>query len=342
MKALIAIALAAACTSSPAADKTYRFGPFSLAPGEEQTDTCVSITLGNTEPIYVNSVEMVGATGIHHSNWFWVPDNTAFPAPDGVWSCSQYHFDTAAAALFGGVLFAQSTQATRETQAFPPGAAIKIMPHAKILGNLHLLNAGDTTLSVPLSLTLHAVADKDVTAQLAGFAMENQAIALPPHATSRFAVECDFTEQWQTLYSQGLVASPAPDFKIYHALPHYHALGAGLTFEAVRDDGSGVDTIWTTDGRVGDTLGGTLAPPFDITGHAKLRFSCTYDNPRDVSVGWGNGDQEMCIVFAFTDSTYTWDAGVLSAGDPGPMVLDGSVMTYTAPACKVVAADATH
>ncbi len=343
MKALFSVAMLAACTaSSPDAAKTYRFGPFPLDPGQEETDTCVSVSLNNAEPIYVNTVDMVGATGIHHSNWFWVPDNDAFPSPDGTWSCSQYHFDTAAAAEFGGVLFAQSTQATHETQAFPEGAAIKISPHAKIIGNLHLLNTGDSSLSVPLSLTIHPIPAKDVVSVMVGFAMENQSILLPPQATSRFSVECDFTDSWSYLYSMHLVDSPVPNFKIYHALPHYHALGVGMTFEAVRDSDGGADTIWTTAGRIGDTLGGMLDPPFDVTGHSKLRFSCEYTNPRTATVGWGNGDQEMCIMFAFTDSTYTWDAGVLSSGDPGPMVLDGNVMSYTAPTCKVVAADATH
>jgi len=119
-KISVSILLACAACGTDAADtapSTYAFGPFTLTPGQELTDLCVSATLHNEAPIYVNSIDMAGATGIHHSNWFWVPDSESFVGPDGSWSCSEHNYDQAAAALFGGVLFAQSTQATQEEQS---------------------------------------------------------------------------------------------------------------------------------------------------------------------------------------------------------------------------------
>ena len=339
----VMVVLGAACgTDSQDAANTYKFGPIPLAAGQELTDTCVSATLHNDAPLYINSIEMVGAVGIHHSNWFWVPDNESFVGPDGMWSCNDYHFDQAAAALFGGVLFAQSTQATEEVQAFPAGAAIKIPPHARIVANIHLVNASDANLSVPLALTLHPIAAADATTVLAGFALENESIALPPHVTSQFGVECDLSQTWQNLYAQGLVNSDHIDIKIYHALSHYHSFGTALTFEAIRDSDGGVDTIWSTSAKIGDHLGGMLDPPFDLTGHSKVRVSCTYDNPGDTTITWGNGGQEMCIVFAFTDSNYAWSGGELNQGDPGPSVTSNGIIDFTAPGCQVVTADAQH
>ena len=85
---LLALCLTvAACGESPSAPapQTFEFGPYTLAPGQEITGQCVSVTLGNEEPLYVNAVELTTGAGFHHSNWFWVPD-TMFTGEDGTWN----------------------------------------------------------------------------------------------------------------------------------------------------------------------------------------------------------------------------------------------------------------
>ncbi len=335
MKALIAMVILGACTaSSPDAPRTFKFGPFPLGPSSEQTDLCVAVTLHNKDPLYINSVQMAGATGIHHSNWFWVPDNDRWSGfPEGTFSCSAGDgtrpFDQQAATYDGGVLFAQSTQATNEVQAFPAGSVIRIEPNARIIADIHLLNPSDNSISVPLDLTLTPIAEKDVTTVLAGFAMENLSIALPPQQMSRFTVECDLSQN-----PGGLPWN----FSFYHALAHYHKLGVALSLDAIRDSDGGVDTIWSTESLIGDELGGMLDPPFDMTGHSKIRLSCTYDNTTSNTVTWGNGAGEMCIAFAYTDAGYAWTAGLVSQGDPGPSVTNNGVVEFTAPLSSCVMA----
>src|SRR5262245_59443573 len=92
-----------------------------VAPATESTDLCASWRLDNDRVLYVNQVDMEAGAGWHHSNWFFVPEAT-FSEDDGVWRCG-VDFDAVKAALTGGVLFAQSTQATDETQGFQQGAA---------------------------------------------------------------------------------------------------------------------------------------------------------------------------------------------------------------------------
>ncbi len=342
---LFVVALAACGTDADAIPQlTYRFGPFAVDPGGEQTDLCVAVTLHNQAPLYVNSVAMVGAPGLHHSNWFWVPNNDRWNGfPEGSFSCAAGNgtrpFDQQVAAVDGGVLFAQSTQAPSDTQEFPVGAAIRIEPNARIIADIHLLNVTDASISVPLDLTLSQIAEHDVTSLLHGFSMENLAIALPPPAKSKFVVECDLGPSWQNLYSLHEVTSDHVDFKFFHALAHYHKLGTGLTFEAIRDSDGGADTIWTTKNGIGDELGGMLAPPFDMTGHSKVRLTCEYDNPNSTTISWGNGAGEMCIAFAYTDSTYTWTAGQINTtDDPGAGIADNGTFTFTAPKCSGVVA----
>jgi len=347
--ALTSLLLVAACGAEPVdptAARTFEFGPFAMQPGEELTDLCVAATLDNDEPMYINAVEMNGALGIHHSNWFWVPDNLAFNFPDGAWNCSDgggvgHPFTQEAAGFFGGVLFAQSTQATHEVQAFPTGAAIRVPPHSRVIATVHLLNLGDDSLTVPLSLTLRPIAEQDAEKVLVGFVMMNESIALPPLKASKFTVECDLAPQWKMLYDQGRVASETIDIKLYHALSHYHSLGTGLTFEALRDGDGGGEMVWETNTRIGgDKLGGMLDPPFDLAGHSKLRFSCSFDNTRDTTVTWGNGDGEMCIMFGFSDSPYVWSAGVVTGGNPGPSAEVNGVTEFTATGCTVLAVEA--
>ena len=103
-----------ACTGAddgnvdPAAPRSYDFGPFQLGAGEEVTKNCVQISLNNDDYIYINAVELTTGPGFHHSNWFYVPSHV-FEGEDGVFTCDDRNFNEPAAAIFGGVLFAQST-----------------------------------------------------------------------------------------------------------------------------------------------------------------------------------------------------------------------------------------
>jgi len=231
--------LLAACgndhSSAPDANSLtlqFDFGPFALAPSQEITDDCVQGTLHNDDYVNVNAVELTTATGFHHSNWFWVPENKFSDATDGIFDCSAAGFNEGVAAIYGGVVFAQSTQATHEIQSFAPGVVVRIPPHSKIIAGVHLLNASDNQLSVPLELKLTPIPDAEVTTTLAGISFENHALALPPMANSSFTQECDI----DPLYQQQVGVDP--NFNIYYALGHYHTLGTGLTLEAVRPDGT--------------------------------------------------------------------------------------------------------
>lgn len=340
MRTLIAASLLfGACASDtgtpsdPTAQQTFEFGPYSLAPGEEVTKTCVQISLHNADTMFVNSVELTTGPGFHHSNWFFVPETT-FAGEDGSWNCADRNFNEPAAAVFGGVLFAQSTQAPHELQQFPGGVALKIPPHSKIVSQIHLLNPTDAPLGVTPKIAITPILEASVTTLLAGISFQDQALGLPPHMRSRFSTECEIGTKHQQLFGR------APDFQIYYALAHYHELGTKLTLEAVKPTGESA-MVYTTENNVGDVLGGPLDPLFSMSGYTKLRLTCEFENPRDRTVGWGVGDQEMCVFLAFSDSTYQWGGGVLEEDPPGNPMLDGTTMTYSNN-CSVYAIDATR
>jgi hypothetical protein len=326
------LAVVAACsgtvTNPAVGPQTFDFGPFTLQPEQELTDQCVQITLHNTTDLYVNSVHLETGPGFHHSNWFWMPEPD-IQGSDGTFTCTDRGFSEAVGAIYGGVVFAQSTQSPDDTQAFAPGAAIKIPANSRLVAAIHLLNPGETPLTLRPKITLTGIAEGDVTTQLAAISFEDQALGLPPNAQSAFSLDCDLGSA-----SQNAVGGP-PSFNIYYTLAHYHALGIGMTVEAVKPDDTST-MIFQTQNTIGDALGATIDPAFDMTGYTRLRVTCNYYNSTADVVKWGVGNQEMCVFLAFTDSPFDWGGGAVTPDPPGdPTDVDG-VMTYSH-ACTVYA-----
>ena len=331
---LLALLALAACSGDddPYALKTYAFGPYTVDAGEEQTSKCVQITLGNAEPVHVNSVELTTGPGFHHSNWFFVPEHV-FPGEDGTYECDDRNFNIAVAAIYGGVFFAQSTQSSHEVQAFPPGMVVKLPPKTKLVAQIHLLNRSDEPLTIQPKIALDPLPPAEVTTTLAGISMEFHPLSLPPRKQSRFSVDCDLGPLHQENFERD------PDFNIYYTLAHYHEYGTRMMLEAVKPDGTAA-TIYTTQNAVGDALGGTLDPAFSMAGYTRLRLSCEYYNDTDSMIYYGNGDGEMCVFLAFSDSRNNWGGGVLDTNpEPGSGVDDNGVMAFTR-TCQLFTNDA--
>jgi hypothetical protein len=348
--AFSACAALAACGTDHSASPpiTFQFGPYTLQPQQDITTLCVQYTLDNDEPLYVNSVRLNTGLGFHHSNWFWVPEHV-FPGPhwngqdssshldDGTFTCTDRNFDQGVAALFGGVVTAQSTQTPDATMAFPPGIDIVIPAHSKIVGTIHLLNTSDGVLSPHPYMTLTREGADQVTTKLAAMSFENQSIALPPMMQSSFTVDCDLAAADQPPPTPNW---PAPDFHVYYALAHYHQFGTGMQIEALREDDQTSTMLFQTSASIGDSLGAQLEPTFEFTGYNHLRFTCDYYNSTGSTITWGEDvDSEMCVFLAFTDSPMNWGGGVANEEPPGPGTMNGDTMTFSRP-CLTIATQA--
>jgi hypothetical protein len=75
----------------------------------------------------------------------------------------------------------------------------------------------------------------------------------------------------------------------------------------------------------GDPLGGTLEPAVEVRGASKLRISCEYNNTRDATVGYGIGDQEMCVVLIYADTER--QAGGAALSNTSTQDIDGEHVT---------------
>lgn len=273
---------------------THAFPPLHAEPGEEVFWQCQSWTLNNDRPLYVNAVRATNGGGWHHSNWFYVTE-TAFRGEDGTWYCDDRGFDEIGAGLSGGVFFAQSTQSPTDVQQFPPGVAYRIPPHARIVGDVHLINATGAPIDTAITFEIDTIPEADVHTVLTPMSFTNIALQIPPRADSEFRMDCAIAPEHERQLGR------PPDFNMYYVLPHYHELGTMLRLELIGGARDG-EVIYESRAATGEPWGMTVTPPINVSGAEGIRLTCAYTNPRDQWVRYGIGDQEMCVFLAFTDS----------------------------------------
>ena len=296
-------------------------------PGEEDKGVCESWTLNNSEEIWVNAVELRQGLSSHHSNWFYVPNNK-FAGPDGRWTCSDRTFDELAAALAGGVLYAQSTQAIHEVQKFPNGAAVRIPPWSQIIGNVHFLNASMQATTGHYHMAIYSLPVDQVKVKLVPFHLQYLGLDIPPHEQSRFFGQCKVGEDFYA------VKNSQWDLQVYYILPHTHSLAQRFFVEQMGGAHDG-QTLLDLPAYNGESHGRAYDPPVVMGDAEGFRFGCEYNNQRDVAVHWGFGDQEMCECLGFGATALSFESTVgtsAQVGTEGPMQLftgDCSTLTFT-------------
>lgn len=288
---------AVGCAADPPAEGRalqHDFEPIEVEAGEEIESICQSWTLGNEDDLWVTAIHAENDGAMHHSNWYWVPEEV-YAGPDGTWPCGARGFDSLGAGLLGGILFAQSTQAREDTMAFVSGAAERIGARARIIGEIHVLNATDDRIATSVSLRMDPIPSADVTAEMSIMGVLYHALEIQPGGRSVFTAECDLAEPYQEQLGR------APDFSVYYGLAHYHGLGISARAELVGGTRDG-EVLFETDARAGEALDVAYPTPVSVAGATGIRVRCAYDNPGPETVGWGFGDQEMCGLGFYTDS----------------------------------------
>ncbi|MEO1267667.1 MAG: hypothetical protein AAFX99_06190 [Myxococcota bacterium] len=298
-------------TAEPDAEPTpergqlvHSFGVYTIGGGRERSP-CVSWTLNNDAPLYVEKVTLSNNGAYHHSNWFVVPEDV-YPGEDGYWRCSSRDFDEVAAALEGTVLFAQSTQSRYEEQFLGEGVVIKIPPRHKVVADVHLLNLSPQDVDTDLRMSLELIHPTDIDTIVTPFRMVYTDLNIPPQQRSRFSGVCNLSTAFASQTGSTMV-----DMEVFWVLPHYHNLGDHFSLEVFGGPMDG-QKLFELDGFNAEANGQAYNPPVPLAGATGLKFTCGYNNPRDRRVYWGIGDQEMCVMLGFARSPVILDALVLS------------------------------
>ncbi len=314
-----------ACAAIGGQALAHTFPPHTAQPGQEILGTCRSWTLGNAQDLWVNAVELQQNEASHHSNWTFVPESQ-FTGPDGEWKCKDRGYDQLTAAVAGGVLYAQSTQAVNEVQKFPAGAVVRIPAHSRVISDIHVLNTTTKAVTGVATLTLYTVDASQVKVKLTPLHLSYDGLNLPPHAESRFSGECELDSYYQSKTGKPI------DLKLYYLLPHTHALGTRM-FVEVYGGAQDKKTLLDVHGAPGEARGRAFDPPFDLAGAKGMRFGCEFMNPRDSFVKWGFGDQEMCETLGFAATPIATESRIESAAADGS---DGAIAKFTGP-CDTIA-----
>lgn len=282
------------CENIPGTPLAHDFPDQTVAAGQEISGLCRSWTMGNESEIWMNAAELTQSEDSHHSNFTWVPDTT-FTGPDGIWTCSDRGWDIYSAVKVGGLVFAQSTQATHETQVFAAGAVVRIPPHARIISDIHLLNTSASEVTGHATLTLYQLDASQVTTKLSSWHVEYDALDIPAHSSARFTGNCSVAA---AVRATGSIFAP----KLYYLLPHTHTLATAFTVEVLggSKDGSSLLDLGAFNG---EPHGKMFDPPVDVSDSDGVTFACQYTNTRDTNAGWGFGSNEMCELFGFAADT---------------------------------------
>jgi hypothetical protein len=310
-----------ACEPIAGTATAHDFPDVTVAAGEEEKGICVSWTLGNATELWVNAVELSQGLASHHSNWFFVPNNKFTGPSDGIWPCATRNFDELSAALAGGVLYAQSTQTLHEVQKFPNGAAVRIPPWSQIIGNVHFLNASTSDVTGHYHLALYTLPLSEVQVKLVPFHLQYLGLDIPAHMQSRFFGECQVGEDYYAALNGQW------DLQVYYILPHTHSMAHRFFVQTLGGTNDG-QMLLDLPAYNGESHGRAYDPPV-VMGDAKgFRFGCEYDNQRDVNVGWGFGDQEMCECLGFGATVLGFQSTVPTSKLMGT---DGALQLYSGP-----------
>ena len=71
-------------------------------------------------------------------------------------------------------------------------------------------------------------------------------------------------------------------------------------------------SIFRSGGIQGEGRGQTFDPPVKVTGATALGITCEYQNPRPAKVGYGFGDQEMCVALLYSSGKKAGGTTVLN------------------------------
>lgn len=261
-------------TDAPMTDENRAllgFGPHPISPGEERT-VCVTLDAGNATARQVRAIRTHLPQGSHHMIVYRSEQPlNATPTP-----C--FPFADGADAIF----IAESVEGEL---VYPDDAALAFDAHQHVRLEIHEVNYYaddiDITASVEFEfLPVDAPARTPVQFLFTG----DMGISLPPHQTT-------------TITSFHTVPEGA---RVFALTSHTHSLG---TYASIHDATSSSDTT-------GELLHestswaepplSTFAPPRVLAPGRGLRLTCTYENTRSETVGFGLGfEDEMCFLWAY-------------------------------------------
>lgn len=260
------------------ASVTTWFGDWDLTPGDENTK-CVIRKLDNPEAIWVTAIHTVLAPGSHHLIVYKAADQAEQPEPFG---CTPF-LETLTGQAYPLII----TQVAEESLVMPAGVAIKLEPYQTIRMEAHFLNYYPEVITAHGEITFDIIAPEDVWKEANLLFYGDVDFEIPPNQT--------FQTDWAFL-------PVAEGVEIFAVTGHTHQRGTNVEIyhaDNAEDDSTPIYPLENP--FVWDEAPVTqFDPPLAFDGDNGLRFRCSWDNPTDQTLEFGeSADKEMCFLWAY-------------------------------------------
>ena len=291
-------------------------GDWQMAPGKEQTK-CVIKKLDNSEPIWVTGIHSKLDNGSHHMIVYKTGDTEEQPEP--------FDCDPFTETLTGNAYPLLITQVAEESLVMPPGVAVKFEPYQAIRIEAHFLNYYPEEITAHGEVTFDTILEEDVWNEADMLFYGDVGFELPPN------------QAYQTDWSFLTVSDGV---EVFAMTGHTHQYGTNVEVyyaDGVEDDSTPVyplDQPFQWD----ESPVTQYDPPLQFNGSNGLRFRCSWDNPTDKKIGFGeSANQEMCFVWAYYYPSAGYQVCVdvkgLNLGIPG---IDSSVCCPGSFVCDLI------
>ena len=264
----------------PPIDKTYEtfIGDWEMKPGKEVTK-CTLKRLENVDPIYVTGIKTKLAKGSHHLIVYKSEETEEQPVP---FDCIPF-----TEGLIGGTFPMIISQIPEEHLEFPNGIAMKLEPNQMIRIEAHFLNYFPEKITAHADVTFETIKKEDMVAEA------NMLF----YGTPDFTVKANAITQtpWHRL-------TQWENTNVFALTGHTHALGTNVEVYMTSEEEDDGDEIYPLDEPFEWAEAPLIQydPPLSFGKGNGFRYRCTWDNPTDKNVVFGeSANAEMCFFWAY-------------------------------------------
>jgi hypothetical protein len=238
---------------------------WSLAAGQTDIYRCVRLTIPND--MYITSIEAQAPLGTHHTV-LSIATGSQVAGPDGEYDCSVQTLGTQ-------MLYASGVGTS--PLDFPTDVGLKVSAGTQIHLNLHLYNAGDTTLTGESAIWV-----------------KTQSTPPPMLAEMVFSGNMQFSipsnNQPYDVVGQCTMNKA---YKLFALWPHMHKLAVHQKIELIN---STTTVLHDMDYQFGEQRYWPQSPEIQVQANDKIKVTCTYVNNTGAPVSFGDSsDKEMCF-----------------------------------------------
>jgi len=249
--------------------------PFAISPGKER-EIFSRTTLGTTEDLMVNKIEVIQPEGSHHFIIYQLREGEV--PPEGIRDLDPTNL-LQAIGIFGR-RFVVGSQSPYAVFDFPDGVVIQ-MPADRVYElNSHFVNvSGEKTVIGEVYVNLHTIPSEEVAHVVKPIFINNFGFEVPPGET----------------VTSGLDWTLQEDVQVVMLASHMHR--HGKQFEVFKGEQSIYQSLDWADPK---TL--MYTSPLEVKTGERIRFECTHENDdKDFTIRFGftAENNEMCILLGY-------------------------------------------